>query len=265
MTVGCAYPFEHVLYLCLVVASMPTSGFLFVSEAEVKSLLRPHDSRAWDERYGAEMPQPGIRTTLVFLSSGDADASRAAAVAASLGYTRCTVVEGGLRGYVESAEETPHLSCLSRDAVCMLMEMSDSQQHAVALIDVRRHDERSLYGSIPGAVHVPVDQWLAAVEMGPEEWLRTFRFPKPSTGDIIILHSRTSRRAEWAAQIAMDAGLAAVYVYRQGVYGWKLDPSVHAYAAYEEGDIPPEPMPFEADSIDRVAAEAELVALNLRR
>jgi hypothetical protein len=56
------------------------------------------------------------------------------------------------------------------DAVALLMDLHANhsteapRRKPPVLIDLRRHDERSLYGSIPGAVHVPVDQWAEALD-----------------------------------------------------------------------------------------------------
>ena len=77
----------------------------------------------------------------------------------------------------------------------------------MTLIDVRRHDERTLYGAIRGSVHVPVDQLpkvinardyiplvlpqiaatyrlmlcvsMQALLMNDQDWLRALNFPKP--------------------------------------------------------------------------------------
>lgn len=34
-------------------------------------------------------------------------------------------------------------------------------------------------------------------------------------------------------QVCADAGLQQVYVYREGVYGWRLDDSVQPYPSYQ--------------------------------
>jgi rhodanese-related sulfurtransferase len=48
---------------------------------------------------------------------------------------------------------------MSRGALLLLLEYGAAQgAPLVTLIDVRRHDERALYGSIRGSVHLPVEQ-----------------------------------------------------------------------------------------------------------
>mmetsp|Transcript_14482 Transcript_14482/g.27828 ORF Transcript_14482/g.27828 Transcript_14482/m.27828 type:complete len:338 (+) Transcript_14482:177-1190(+) len=235
-------------------------------EPDVAALLRALKTSAgtWTERFGKH-PVPSLRTMLVFVCDKGSKASRAAATAVSLGFTRCTVLEGGVTAYeaIEGAE--PHLTYINRDAMALLLDRGPkTEEHADAqlvLIDLRRHDERILFGSIPGAVHIPADQWPLALEKDPEEWCRVHRFPKPAEEDIIILHSRTGRRAAWAAQIAADFGWKHCLVYRQGTYGWRLDPTVKSYASFQLGDVPPEPERFEEDSVDIDSAEAELRAL----
>lgn len=72
---------------------------------------------------------------------------------------------------------------------------------------------------------------------------------------------RTNTRAAWAAQLAQDAGLPRCLVYRQGVHGWRLDPSVKVYRGYKLFDPPPEPEAFVVEETDREAGVAELRAL----
>ena len=51
------------------------------------------------------------------------------------------------------------------------------------------------------------DQLAAALELQPGEFAARYGFPRPVAGDMLVLHSRTSCRASWAAQVAADAGL----------------------------------------------------------
>lgn len=76
----------------------------------------------------------------------------------------------------------------------------------VHLLDLRRHDERTLYGSIPGSHHLPVDQLASALQLPPDEFQRLYHFTKPLGRDALIMQCRTSRRAAWAAQMCMDVG-----------------------------------------------------------
>ena len=157
---------------------------------------------------------------------------------------------------------------INRDAAALLLSRSAATSDGgggLAFIDVRRHDERTLYGSIPRAQHVPgalprpllqsmtrglaydatyathshsclsggitrshlcraVDELPAALQLNSTEWAERYRFPKPGAGAPVVLQCRTQRRATWAAQLAADAGLHNVLVYKQVTHsrqGWK--------------------------------------------
>lgn len=85
------------------------------AEPDVAALLRALKTSAgtWTERFGKH-PVPSLRTMLVFVCDKGSKASRAAATAVSLGFTRCTVLEGGVTAYeaIEGAE--PHLTYINR-------------------------------------------------------------------------------------------------------------------------------------------------------
>ena len=53
-------------------------------------------------------------------------------------------------------------------------------------------------------------------------------------------------------------------VHVQGVYGWRVHPTVLSYASYQRGDPPPEPEPFQPESVDPARAKAELAQLGIR-
>ena len=67
---------------------------------------------------------------------------------------------------------------LSFDAVLLLLETVRDDGNALGLVilDIRRFDERALYGTLEGSTHVPVDHLPKAVHMNDEEWVRMFRF-----------------------------------------------------------------------------------------
>jgi rhodanese-related sulfurtransferase len=131
------------------------------------------------------------------------------------------------------------------------------------VVDVRRFDERTLYGAIPGSAHLPAEQLPRALAMSTEEWSRTFRFPKPHPEDALIFHSRCDNRARWAAQLAADAGFEHCLVLRDGSAGWRFDACVKLYESYAEGEPPPQPTPFALEQPDDGEAEEELYALGL--
>lgn len=92
---------------------------------------------------------------------------RAAAAAASCGFQRTMVLEGGLQALGGGSTQLPQpqadLRFIGRDALAVLLGMSPEVLHvpAVTLVDVRRSDERALYGAIKGAAHIP-GAWGAA-------------------------------------------------------------------------------------------------------
>lgn len=117
--------------------------------------------------------KPDRRQVIVFVSTGRGNptrASRAAAAVASFGYSRCLVLKGGINAIMSM---TPSVSVsgggktmareISRDAVAAIFGAARGQGSSAlarvrsrsVLIDVRRHDERALYGSIGGSVHLP--------------------------------------------------------------------------------------------------------------
>ena len=158
---------------------------------------------------------------------------------------------------------------LSRDALLLLMEYGQAQgAPLVTLVDVRRHDERALYGSIRGSVHLAAEQLPRALLMPPDDFLRAFHFRKPGPDDVVVVHSRRQERASYAKQLLGDAGLHRCLVLSEGVMGWRSGggggEDVRAYDAFGEGEPPPEPYPTEPPvEIDRPEAEAELMHKNV--
>ncbi len=60
-----------------------------------------------------------------------------------------------------------------------------------------------------------VDELPAALQLAPGAWQDKYHFPKPGPGTPVVMQCRTNRRASWAAQLAHDAGLGSVFVYKQ--------------------------------------------------
>jgi hypothetical protein len=114
---------------------------------------------AWREAFqGVPFPKPHFM--LVFVGDTEAEELRAAAAAASCGFQRSLVLAGGLQVLVAGgAQPQADLRFINRDALAVLAGMCADAGvvHAppATLIDVRRSDERALYGSIKGAAHIP--------------------------------------------------------------------------------------------------------------
>ncbi|KAG1661025.1 hypothetical protein FOA52_005340 [Chlamydomonas sp. UWO 241] len=218
---------------------------------------------------------PARGTVLVFAAEELAAAFAGARAATGAGYQRvAAVATGGVSPSQWSA--AAHLTYIGRHGVAMLMGYTSpavgadgahahmSLPHAT-LLDVRRHDERALYGGIPGSVHVPVEALASALSLAPDAFEAAHHFPKPSPDDLVIVYSRTGRRAAWGAQLASDAGLSRVLVYKHGSNGWRFDSSVKSYKEFSltEGAGPQEPDIVPLEQPDGGAGERELAALGL--
>jgi len=197
---------------------------------------------------------------------------RAANSLNSLGYQKSLCVRGSVGALAQSIGHVPttNVHYISRDGLALLLSDASpdpseymSMDHPYTLIDVRRRDEIILFGSISDSHNVPVDELPSALSstVSTVEFEQKYHFAKPRKDSIVIMCSRTYPRATWAAQIAQDAGYKNVYVYAQGMNGWKLDPAVAAYPSYGLGDAPPEPLEYESEAIDRPHGMAELANL----
>ncbi len=92
------------------------------------------------------------------------------------GYQRTLVLEGSLRSFLSGIHAQPDLRYIDREAVALLLGEAGSsagnsgsggswgQQPLprALVVDVRRSDERALYGAIKGSVHIP-RAWARAV------------------------------------------------------------------------------------------------------
>ncbi|CAK0784964.1 hypothetical protein CVIRNUC_008169 [Coccomyxa viridis] len=214
-----------------------------------------------------ETPAPAKSWLLVFVSD-DMDAMRAAAAAAvAVGYEHTAVLEGGVQALSQGALQQREPKQISRDALAALLGVAGergARAEGVRVLDVRRHDECVLYGSIPGTVHVPADQLPAALKMAPRDWEQVYRSTKPCLDDWLVMQCRDNKRATWAAQIAQDQGWPRVLVHREGVYGWRVHPAVRSYASYKKGEPPPEPEPFQSEPLDAGRSKFELAQLGMR-
>ena len=238
---------------------------------ELANLLRNRNT-LWKKRF-PNIPVPSLRTTMIFVSTHGHSSSHAAALATSLGFTRCSIVDGGLAAAVPLAhfDEPAVFSsgkdrALSFDAVLLLLETVRDDGNALGLVilDIRRFDERALYGTLEGSTHVPVDHLPKAVHMNDEEWVRMFRFHKPTSDNLILLHSRSSSSAAWAKQLLSDAGLHNCHSYVDGAYAGP-DGTLRSYEAYEEGGAPQEPVSIgQSVTFNRTSAERELLDLRIR-
>ncbi|CAM6020123.1 unnamed protein product [Sphagnum balticum] len=249
---------------------IPFDNVIHIPESEVRASLQlsPVD---WNKKFpSVQMPKQD--DLLVFISTRGKRAGRAAAIASNLGYSGCCVLKGGIQALQSStgASNPECLQYLNRDAVFVLLhdqEKMDNEgtvnPNTPRFIDLRRHDELALFGQIPGSLHLQVQEWPKALAMDSRAWEQSFKFPKLGNDDLVILHCRSNRRASWAAYLAQDAGLKRCFVYKQGVFGWRVDHAVLPYESYELEDVPPEPLKFDVEAINVEAGKHELQMLGL--
>lgn len=215
----------------------------------------------WRERFQG-IQHPASHYMLILIGNNEQEQSNAAAAAAAAGYQRAMSLAGALPPFSVGVAQ-PHITFINRDALAVLLGLNGLGMPLATLLDVRRSDERVLYGAIRGSVNVPVDQLASALALPPEQFAEQYRFSKPHPEDLLVMSCRTSTRSLWAGHVAADAGFRRVLVYRQGAYGWRLDPSVKPYRGYAVLDPPPEPEEFTLDIADIAAGRLELQQLGI--
>eukprot|EP01026_Neomeris_dumetosa_P009745 TRINITY_DN1340_c0_g1_i1.p2 TRINITY_DN1340_c0_g1~~TRINITY_DN1340_c0_g1_i1.p2 ORF type:complete len:360 (+),score=62.15 TRINITY_DN1340_c0_g1_i1:1459-2538(+) len=234
---------------------------IYLSESEIERTLR--NRNIWEQKL-TNKKYPAEDTLFVFVGNKEEQMLQAASEAAAAGFQRCGIVRGGIEGFSRMGQARD-MTFINRDAVGLMLELREKDDRSIpfAFVDTRRRDERTLYGSIPGTVHLPSDQMNSALALAEDQFEKMYGFKKPQTEDLLVFQCRTNRRAKWCAQLAEDAGFSRVLVYKQGVYGWRLDSSVKPYEAYDLTDPPPEPEQFTVENIDRTTAQQELQQLGL--
>jgi len=221
---------------------------------------------------------------LVLVTQREEHLAQAQAAAAAANFHRCLCLT--LPCVWDAPRQPPRF--INRDSCAYLLSLQQQQSapQDFSFLDLRRHDERALYGGIPGAVHVPVETFVFAVQRDAAAFAAACHVPKPPPDELLILQCRSNRRSAWAARVAEEhgaqlacaafrlrfhpqplwpfpTGYSRVLVYKQGSHGWRLDPGVQAYPSYEPGEEPPEPEDVPLESMDGNAAIEELKALGI--
>ena len=193
-----------------------------------------------------------------------------------VGY-RCVYVEGGIQA-LKAREQgdggRPPAPGLTRDALFALMYLFRTSQIAraragprkgaplpprVRVLDVRRHDELSLFGSFEGSDHLPCLSLPHALHLSAEDWKKRFRHPKPDPEDVLVLTCNDGTRSRWCAGLLRDEGYAKVYFCGGGTNAWHLDPTMCEYQSYEYGaDKIPTPELFALEEVDFERGQGEL-------
>ena len=106
----------------------------------------------------------------------------------------------------------------------VLKQLIDKKESYI-LIDVREKDELK-YGIIPTSSHVPLNEFLKAIDLPEEELKRKYGITKK---DKLILYCRSGNRSGYAAKIARQKGFKADY-YEGSIPECSKDyPNVKAY------------------------------------
>ncbi|WP_039787250.1 rhodanese homology domain-containing protein [Herbaspirillum huttiense] len=204
----------------------------------------------------ARLPRRDVR--IVTLDDGEGLAVRAALRLRALGYTRVSVLAGGVRGWHEAGgelfqdvnvpskafgelvESKRHTPSLAAEEVKALL---DSGQDVV-VVDARRFDEYQNM-NIPGSISVP----------GAELVLRLPAIaPDPKTRVIVNCAGRT--RSIIGTQSLVNAGLPnPVHALRNGTIGWTL-----AGQTLEHGQARRFPETVEASQREQARRQARSVA-----
>ena len=125
---------------------------LHVLPEELANLLRNRNT-LWAKKF-PDVPVPSLKTTLIFISTHGHSSSHTAALGTSLGFMRCSIVDGGLRAAFPLAHfDTPDASSpeksisLSFDAVLLLLETVRDNGNALGLVilDLIDASTRGLY------------------------------------------------------------------------------------------------------------------------
>lgn len=107
----------------------------------------------------AQRAPPAHRELLVFICDNEQLRDACIHLATRHGHQRVAQLKGGLNSLQEASRQEQtwaNIQFISRDALAAILGMTPANLGVpILLIDVRRSDERILYGSIGGSVHLP--------------------------------------------------------------------------------------------------------------
>lgn len=102
----------------------------------------------------------------------------------------------------------PRVPQLGRSALWLMLQLGTAPFYVPSLVlDVRRPDERLAFGGMCGTLNIPADVLAYALALPPNEFARRYGVAKPGAGAVVVCVSRAGRRAAWAAQVCLDAGI----------------------------------------------------------
>lgn len=107
-----------------------------------------------------------------------------------------------------------------------LKELIDRKESYI-LVDVREKDELK-HGVIPSSHHVPLQEFLSALKLSPDEFKKRYGFSLTKK-DKLILYCRSGNRSGFATKIAREKGFNA-FNFAGSILEWaKHDPNVRKY------------------------------------
>lgn len=107
------------------------------------------DSAAWKLAFPDAPPHPTIEHILVFVTPDETVMEEASAIAVTYNYQRCLHLSAPASEVAAAALLAP--TFIERDAAAHLLALQAQQSSPVdfVFIDLRRHDERAMYGAVP--------------------------------------------------------------------------------------------------------------------
>lgn len=87
------------------------------------------------------------------------------------------------------------------------------------IIDVRSEEELA-HGVIPTAVHLPLAELAAALEMSESAFTRAYGFAPPRRDGRQIVYCRSGSRSEAAVALLLSRGFAGAANYRGSYADW---------------------------------------------
>lgn len=223
----------------------------------------------FSEKFHFAKPSKSDNLVIIGRSKNSKRALDAANIALSLGYTRVTIIEGGIEEYskyddrvsfydfysLSSPSPPPHPRVKLENIVnypwITTEELHKASKDTFLIVDLRRKDEIANFGSYPNSVNLPTEECTRAIQLSEEEWKENFKFTKPlslsssSSSLPLLLYCRSNRRAKFVYNVLRDAGWEKeginIKIFKDGVAGLsRIVSHVLSYDAYDPSDpLPP--------------------------
>lgn len=114
---------------------------------------------------------------------------------------------------------------IQRDSLQRLMD----EEGEFLLLDVRMEEEL-VHGMLPGAKHLPLQEFDDAFLLPEEAFLTGYGFAKPKKNTLIVCYCRTGGRSRMAVAFLEGEGYTNAWNYEGSVQEWSgMDPAVRMY------------------------------------